>query len=66
MSTFGTIVAQKMSEKLQNEHNFINLHWSKKIYLPIYLGEKLKNSWDIHDIWENMGQKCKKNGWGSQ
>ena len=55
-----------MSEKLQNEHNFINLHWSKKIYLPIYLGEKLKNSWDIHDIWENMGQKCNKNGWGSQ
>ena len=26
VSTFGTIVAQKMSEKLQNEHNFINLH----------------------------------------
>ena len=66
VSTFGTIVAQKMSEKLQNEHNFINLRWSKKIYLPIYLGKKLKNSWDIHDIWKNMWQKCNKNGWGGQ
>ena len=66
VSTFGTIVAQKMYEKLQNEHNFINLHWSRKIYLPIYSGKKLENSWDIHDIWKNMWQKCNKNGWGGQ
>ena len=42
VSTFGTIVAQKMSEKLQNEHNFINLHWSKKNIFTYLFGGKIK------------------------